>query len=83
MWAYFRSSGIRADPTTVTLKVRDPDGIITTVTGTTRNQTGDYYYDWNTMNKVGQWWGRYEGYWPGGRECHEEWMIIVDTSRFD
>ena len=51
LWSEYRvrSSGALADPTTVTLEVKDPEGTITSYTyaaaQVTQSSSGIYYYD--------------------------------------
>jgi uncharacterized protein YfaS (alpha-2-macroglobulin family) len=59
--ATFRTQGAFADPTTVTLKVKDPTGTVTTFThpaSLTKDATGRYHRD-ITPNVPGQWYYRY------------------------
>lgn len=59
------TSGITpTDPTTVTCKVKEPDGTITsgTLAGgqVIKDDTGDYHYD-HTIDQGGRHWYRWEG----------------------
>lgn len=64
LWAYFKVSNVYTDPTTITLKVKDSDGTITTYTYAlgqiTKSSTGIYYKD-ISLNNDGLWYYRYEG----------------------
>jgi uncharacterized protein YfaS (alpha-2-macroglobulin family) len=59
--ANFRSQGSFADPTTVTLKVKDPTGVVTTYThpaDLTKDAVGRYHRDL-TPNTPGTWYYRF------------------------
>jgi uncharacterized protein YfaS (alpha-2-macroglobulin family) len=45
---------VLTDPTTVTLKVLDPTGVVTTPTPV-HDSTGFYHYDLDTTGKTGLW----------------------------
>jgi hypothetical protein len=55
----FTSGSTPTDPTAVTVKVKEPDGTITTGT-VVKDDTGDYHYDW-TIDQAGRHWYRFEG----------------------
>jgi hypothetical protein len=57
--ATFTSGGTPTDPTTIAVKVKEPDGVITTGVGV-KDDTGDYHYDW-TIDQAGRHWYRFEG----------------------
>ena len=81
--ATFTASSVVADPTTVTLKVKDPDGVITTYTyggGTvTKSSTGVYYKDVSVSND-GMWYYRIEG--TGAVQSAGEGSFRVRKSEF-
>lgn len=59
--ANFRTQGALADPTTVTLKVKDPSGVVSTFThpaDLTKDAVGRYHKD-ITPTAPGQWYYRY------------------------
>lgn len=62
--ATFTVSAVNTDPSTITLKVKDPEGSITTYTyagGTvTKQATGIFYKD-VTVSNDGIWYYRFEG----------------------
>ena len=81
--ATFTVSSVVTDPTTVTLKVKDPDGTITTYTyagGTvTKTSTGLYYKDVSVSND-GVWYYRFEG--TGACQSAAEAQFKVRKSEF-
>ncbi len=54
--ATFTVNGVVQDPTNVTLRYRNPSGLVTVITGTTKESTGIYYYDTPSLDESGQWW---------------------------
>jgi hypothetical protein len=58
----FTVAGVLTDPTTVTLKVKDPAGVVTTYTYSggqiTKDSTGNYHRDL-TPSLAGRWYYRY------------------------
>ena len=77
----FTSSGAPTDPTTVTLKIKTPAGIITSYTyasgEVTKSGTGEYYKDF-VLNQSGTWYY----YWQGTGAvvaADEEWLSVKDT----
>lgn len=79
--ANFRTQGAPADPTTVTLKVRQPNGSITTYTfagaAIVKDAVGRYHRD-ITPNMPGQWYYRFFG--TGAVEAtREETFRIRET----
>lgn len=62
--ATFTVSGVATDPTTVTLKVKDPSGNTDTYTYAlsqiTKSSTGVYYKN-IPIDEAGDWWYRWEG----------------------
>lgn len=81
--ATFTVSSVLTDPTTVTLKVKDPDGTISTYTYTggtiTKSSTGVYYKDVSVSND-GAWYYRFEG--TGTCQTAAEGMFKVRKSEF-
>ena len=80
--ATFTVSSVNTDPTTVTLRVKDPDGAITVYVhpaSITKSATGIYYKDISVAND-GVWYYRFEG--TGACEAAEEYSFIVRTSEF-
>lgn len=78
----FAVSGVYTDPTTVTLKVKDPSGTVDTYTyalsQVTKSATGVYYKDL-TIDEAGTW--RYE--WTGTGSCAavEEGQVYARKTR--
>lgn len=62
--AAFNILGVATDPTTITLKVKNPAGTVSTYTfalgQVTRSGTGAYYKD-VSVDSVGLWFYRWEG----------------------
>ena len=81
--ATFKVSSVNTDPTTNTLKVKDPDRTTTTYTyalaEVTKSATGIYYKD-ITANKVGRWDYRWEG--TGTVIATDEGTFIVGLTEF-
>ncbi len=81
--ATFTVGSVLTDPTTVTLKVKDPDGTITTYTYTggtvTKTSTG-LYTKTITVSNDGAWYYRYEG--TGAVQAAGEVMFKVRKSEF-
>ena len=80
--ANFTSGTFACDPTTVTLKIKPPSGVIETISSgqLTNPSMGTWYYD-KEVDEVGQWWYRFEG--DGIIVATEEAYFIVDPSEFD
>lgn len=76
--AAFTVAGTATDPTTVTLKVRDPSGNTDTYTYAlglvTKSSTGNYYKD-ITLDEVGRWYYRWAG--TGTVVSQEEGYLFV------
>jgi hypothetical protein len=82
--ATFKKAGVVRDPTYVVVKVRDPDGDITTYTyGTdatvTKTSTGVYAFSF-AVDQAGDWWFRYEG--TGEVVAADEQIVQVSGSKF-
>lgn len=81
--ATFTVSGVKTDPTTITLKVKDPAGIVTSYTyvgGTvTKSATGMYFRD-VSITQSGEWFYRWEG--TGAVETADEAYLVVEASEF-
>lgn len=60
--AEFYDDGVLVDPTTVTLRVRNPQGTRSTPL-TVRDSTGKFHCDIQ-LNTAGQWWYRFEATGP-------------------
>jgi len=82
--AEFTSDGVLTDPTEVTLKIKQPNGTISTYTygaaEITRVSTGNYYKDVE-MTQTGQLWYRFSG--TGALISAEESYLIIRPSEFD
>jgi hypothetical protein len=80
----FTVDDVNTDPTTITLKVKDPTGNKTTYTyalaEVTRSAAGIYYKD-ISIDEAGQWYYRWEG--TGAVETAEENYFMVRESEFD
>lgn len=78
------SAGTATDPTTVTLKLQDPNGVDTTYTyalaQVAKSGTGAYYKTM-TITTAGEWYYRWEG--AGAIVAAAEAMIYVRQSEFD
>ena len=62
--AFTNASGTPTDPSSVTLKVRRPDGSVTTVTGVGGGLANPIVGTWTydiTLDQEGKWYYRYEG----------------------
>jgi len=81
--ATFKVATVNTDPTTITLKVKDPDRTTTTYTYAlaeiTKSATGIYYKD-ITANRVGRWNYRWEG--TGTVVATDEGTFIVELTDF-
>src|SRR4030042_1401554 len=81
--ATFTVSSVKTDPTTITLRVKDPSGIITVYTyvgGTiTKDATGMYHRD-ISITQSGEWFYRWEG--TGAVETADEAYLVVENSEF-
>lgn len=81
--ATFTVSSVVTDPTAITLKVKDPDGTITTYTyaggSITKDSTGVYHKDLSVSND-GVWYYRFEG--TGTCQAASENKFIVRKSEF-
>ncbi len=79
----FKVAGVLTDPTTITLKIKKPDGTSSTYTYAageiTREAAGKYYKDF-TLNQVGFWLYRWEG--TGTCEAVDENYLQVVPSLF-
>jgi len=79
----FTSSGTPTDPTTVTLKVRKPDGIITVYTyasgAITKSEVGVYYKDF-VLDQSGAWYYYWQG--TGTVVAADEWWLSVKDTVF-
>jgi hypothetical protein len=82
--SFTNSAGTATDPTTVTLKVKDPSGNIDTYTyalsEVTKDSTGAYHKD-ITIDEAGQWYYRFVG--TGTVAAAEEGEFEVRDSQFD
>ena len=82
--AVFTVANVRTDPTTVTLKVRDPSSNIATYTyaglDITKDAVGVYHQD-ITIDEAGTWYYRFEG--TGTCKTADEKSIIIEESQFD
>lgn len=72
---------VPADPTTVTLRVTDPNGVETATTGgtLTKNSTGSYSYSFEVLTN-GYWNYRWEG--TGAVVAANESRFLVSKSVF-
>lgn len=81
---FTNESGVNTDPTTVTLEVKTPTGVITSYTwagGTvTRSAAGVFYKD-ISITMSGEWFYRFEG--TGAVESASEANFYVLDSEFD
>lgn len=84
LYAYFTVSGSYADPTDVTLKVKQPSGTISTylysLAEVSKDSVGNYHKDIE-MTLTGQLWYRYAG--SGAVVSAEESYLIINPSEFD
>lgn len=77
------ATGLPADPTEVTLKVKTPAGVISTYTytgGTVSRTAQGVYYKNVTVNAQGYWWLRYE--WGDSPYSAVEWCVYCRESQF-
>lgn len=85
LWAEFKDkAGAAADPTTVTLKTRAPDGTIAVRSPLTNPSTGRYEYDLSLTGldaQTGRW--RYQFSGTGTVQAVEVHEFVVRTSEFD
>ena len=84
MSAAFTVSSVATDPTTITFKMREPDGTVTTyVYGTdaelVKDSTGNYHVDWGT-SMSGDFFYRFTG--TGACVAASEGYFTVKESRF-
>lgn len=81
--AYFKVSGVPADPTTVTLRYKRPDGTSAYVTTPdaqiVNDEVGTYYAD-ILLNASGDWYYRWEG--TGSVTAARERRLSVRVSEF-
>jgi hypothetical protein len=75
----FKVNGTATDPTTVTAKVKKPDGTITTYSSPTKDSTGNYHIS-VSIDQHGTWWHRWVG--TGACEVAEEESFEVRASQF-
>ena len=79
----FKVSGVLTDPTTVTIKIKSPDGTITTKTWAggdiVRTSLGVFTHTF-TVTAAGSWWYRWEG--AGAVIGAAERRLQVRTSEF-
>ncbi len=79
----FTSGGTPTDPTTVTVKVKEPGGTVTTGTlalgQVVKDDIGDYHYDF-TIDEAGRHWYRFEG--AGALVASAETDFMVRASEF-
>jgi hypothetical protein len=74
------SSGVVADPTTVTLKIKDPSkSAMTYTSGWVKDSTGVYHFDL-TLTKPGAWYYRWIG--TGTVVAAAEGSLTVQKSEF-
>lgn len=80
--ASFVSGSSAINPTTVTLKIKNPSNVISTIgMGFLNNPSvGTFGYQL-TLNAVGQWWYRFEG--SGNVIAADEKSLFVEPSEFD
>lgn len=74
----FTSGSTPTDPTTVAVKIKEPDGTITSATPT-KDDAGDYHYDWSIVQS-GRHWYRFEG--TGAVVAAAEADFMVRESEF-
>lgn len=81
--AAFTVGGAATDPTTITLKVKTPAGVIATYTYAaaqiTRDSAGNYHKD-ITIDAAGDWWFRWES--TGTAQAAEEGVVPIQASHF-
>lgn len=76
------TGGTKIAPTTVTLKIKDPENIISQFTfpnGVNSDELGVYYRDFQ-VTKSGRYYYRWEG--NGGNPSATESYFVVNTSEF-
>ena len=81
--AAFTSSSVAADPTTVTLKVKDPSGNESTYTyalGQVIRESVGNYYKIVSLDEAGTWYYRFVG--TGAVETAAEGFLYVRESEF-
>jgi len=82
--ATFAVGGVNTDPTTVTLKVKSPDGSVSTYTyelGEVTKSAEGIYNKEITPNAVGKWWYRWIG--TGTAAGVAETSITILASQID
>ena len=81
--ATFTVSSVNTDPTTITMRVKDADNVVTVYTHAlveiTNPAVGIYYKDIEVTND-GVWYYRFEG--TGAVQAAGEYSFIVRTSEF-
>jgi hypothetical protein len=79
--ATFTVAGVATDPTTVTFKVEDPTGIVTSYTSpqVIKDSVGNYHLD-ILLGTSGVWWYRTEG--SGVVTAATEAQLAVRSSNF-
>lgn len=77
--ADFESADVDTDPTTVTVRVMDPDGTVTTPAAQDDTGAGQFHVD-VSLTKAGPWVVRFEG--TGTVPAAVEHTEIVDRSPF-
>lgn len=81
--ATFSVIGVNTDPTTVTLKVKDPLGVISTYTYAlneiTKSAQGVYYKD-ISIDEDGEWYYNFTG--TGSVEAADETFLLAEESQF-
>jgi hypothetical protein len=81
--ATFTALGVNTDPTTVTLKVKDPSGVITPYTYALaqiiRSAAGIYYKD-ISIDEAGDWYYNFTG--TGTVEAADETFLSAEESQF-
>lgn len=75
---FTNDAGAATDPTTVTLRIKAPGGILSAPTPAQDNP-GVYHYDLD-LNAVGPWYYRWEG--TGVVQTAEESLLFVRDSMF-
>ena len=81
--ATFTVSGVKTDPTTITLRVKSPSNVISIYTYAlfeiTKSATGMYHKD-ISITESGEWFYRWEG--TGAVETADEAYLVVENSEF-
>lgn len=77
--SFTNSSGAAANPTTVKLVIKKPDGVETVYADATNSATGSYYRDL-TMDQAGTWLWRWNG--TGAVQASTEGFCKVRVSQF-